>query len=213
MEVKPNFPYKSLIWALFAIIAIFLFRDELKKLITNTEHLSVFGVEIKASPEKANKLLDSIRSFETTVAALSNQLASQQNKIKKLDKLKEELEEDLARCPDAKETSIKFNKQVSKIFDANLSMKAKSDKLSSTSILITQTYDVRLIVPSDMVNAKVFVDGKQAHILERKGTIITVRVTKKKTEHHFELDDGKKRCATKKMITKNAMKFQIDCDS
>lgn len=135
MEGKQHFPYKTLIWAVFAALAIFVFKTELKKLISNTETLSVFGVEIKASEGKAKELQDSILNFETTVADLSNQIASQQNKINTLSRLKAILEKDLASCPDAKETSLKFNKQVTQIFDANKGLKIKSDKLINTEIL------------------------------------------------------------------------------
>lgn len=218
MEGKPNFPYKTLIWAVFATLAILLFRTELKRLITNTEELSLFGVEIKASEEKANKLQDSIQNFETTIAELSNQLTNQQNKINDLDKLKSQLEKDLEKCPDAKAASMKFNAQVSKIFNTNKALQVKSDKLVNTSILNsnvlkTITYAVKLIVPSNMVNAKVYVDGKQANIINRSGIFITVRVVKKNSSHRFELKDGTKRCVANKLITKNAMELPIVCDS
>lgn len=218
MEDKINFPYKTLIWAVFAILALLLFKTELKVLLGNTQELSLFGVEIKASPEKANKLQDSIRNFETTIAALSNQLTNQQDKLKDLDKLKTQLEKDLSECPEAKETSKIFNAQVTKIVDANKELKTKSDKLINTNILSnrilnTATYNVKLVVPSNMANAKVYVDGKQADIIDKSGIFITVRVTKKDGSHRFDLKDGTKRCTVTKRITKNDMELPIVCNS
>ncbi|MEW4922908.1 hypothetical protein [Algibacter sp. 2305UL17-15] len=213
MEGKPNFPYKTLIWAVFAALALLIFKPELKLLITNTEELSLFGVEIKASEEKANELQDSIRNFETTIAALSNQLTNQQEKINDLDTLKAQLEKDLAECPDAKETSKQFNAQVTKIVDANKDLKYKSDKLFNTNILKNSTYNVKLIVPSNMINASIYVDGKQANIVKKSGIFITVRVIKKNSSHRFELKDGTKRCIANRLITKDATELPIVCDS
>lgn len=213
MEGKPNFPYKTLIWAVFAALGLIIFRPELKLLITNTEELSLFGVEIKASEEKANKLQDSIQNFETTIADLSNQLTSQQNKINDLDKLKAQLEKDLAACPDAKETSKQFNAQVSKIVNANKDLKFKSDKLINTNILKNSTYNVKLIVPSNMANANVYVDGKQATIIKKSGIFITVRVVKKNSNHRFDLKAGSKRCTASQLITKNDTELPMVCNS
>lgn len=213
MEGKPNFPYKTLIWAIFAAIALLMFRTELKQLLTNTEEFSLFGVEIKASEEKANKLHDSIRDFETTIAELSTQLTNQQNKINDLDDLKSQLEKDLEACPDAQEASKKFNAQVTKIVDANKDLKYKSDKLINNNILKAITYTVKLVVPSNMVNANVYVDGKQANIINQSGIFITVSIVKKNSSHRFELKDGTKRCTVNRLITKNATELPILCDS
>ncbi|WOD42824.1 hypothetical protein [Hwangdonia lutea] len=213
MEGKPNFPFKTLIWAVFAILAILMFRTELKQLITNTEEFSLFGIEIKASEEKANKLNDSIQNFETTIAELSTQLTNQQNKINDLDNLKKQLQKDLENCPEAQAASMKFNAQVSKIVDANKDLKYKSDKLINTKILKSMSYNVKLIVPSNMVNADVFVDGKQANIVSKSGIFITVSVVKKNSSHRFELKDGNKRCVTNQLITKNETELPMVCNS
>lgn len=213
MEGKLNFPHKTLIWAIFATVALLLFRSELKLLISKTQELSLFGIEIKATEEKANKLQDSIQNFETTILALSNQLTSQQNKINDLDQLKVQLEKDLAKCPDAKEASMQFNEQVTKIFNTNKALKIKSDKLIHTTILKSIFYNVKLIVPSNMVNAKIYVDGKKANVINKKGIFITVRVNVKNSSHRFELKNGTKQCVTNKLITKDAMELPIVCKS
>ena len=211
MEGKPNFPYKTLIWALFALIALFVFKNELKRFLTDAEKLSVFGVEINASREQVNKLQDSIQNFETTVADLSSQITNQQNKINDLDQLKTQLEQDLAECPEAKITAIRFNEQVSKIFNANKDLKTKSDKLKNSSILKISTYNVKLIVPSNMLNANIYVDGKQANIINKSGVFITVRVKKKEGSHRFDIKDGTRQCTSNKLITRDAMEVPIVC--
>lgn len=213
MEEKANFPYKTLIWALFATLALFLFRTEFKQLISKTEEFSVFGVEIKASEEKANRLRDSIQNFQTTVAELSSQITSQQEKIKGLDKLQAQLVADLAACPEAQKTSMKFNAQVSKLFTTNKNLMIESDKLLNAKVLKNRTYEVKLIVPSDMVKADIYVDGQPADVVSRSGIFIAVRIRIKSGSHHFELKSGSKHCSVDRLITKDATEIPITCDS
>lgn len=135
MEDKSNFPFKTLIWALFAALALFIFKGELKQLLSNAEELNVFGVEIKASKEKVNKLKDSIQNYQTKIVDLSIQITSQQQKISSLDALKTELEKDLAKCPGAKESAVLFNSKINQILKTNTELKTKSDKLKNINIL------------------------------------------------------------------------------
>jgi hypothetical protein len=212
MENKAKFPYKTLIWASFALLAILIFKKELKQFLTQAEGVSIFGVEITASKEKMNKLHDSIRNFETTIADLSAQLTNQSNKINNLDKLKTQLEQDLANCPEAKNISRQFSSQVNQIFNANKALKTKSDKLKNSSILKINTYNVTLVLPSNMMDADVFVDGKKANIVKKSGIYLTVKVVKQNNAHHFEVRQGTKRCSTNKLITKDAMEVPIVCN-
>lgn len=209
---KALFPYKTLIWALFACIALFLFKYELKQLLTNAEKLSVFGVEINASKEKVTRLQDSIQNFESTIADLSTQISEQQERISSLGELKTKLEQDLAECPEAKKTSLQFNKQVSSIFQTNMDLVSKSDKLRNASILKGQTYNVKLIVPSNMIKGDILVDGQKAEVIKRSGVSIFVKVYKKNGSHNFVIIRGTKRCTSDKLIEKDNTELAIVCD-
>ena len=72
-------------------------------------------------------------------------------------------------------------------------------------------YTVELVVPSNMVNAAVFVDGKPANVLERNLLFIKIRLKQKKNSHHFEIKDGAASCSTDKMISKDNVQL-ILCD-
>lgn len=72
-------------------------------------------------------------------------------------------------------------------------------------------YTVELIVPSNMVNAAVFVDGKPANVLERNLLFIKIRLKQKKNSYHFEIKDGAASCSTDKMISKDNVQL-ILCD-
>ncbi|WP_282124456.1 hypothetical protein [Algibacter mikhailovii] len=209
---KTHFPYKTLIWALFACITLFLFKTELKQLLTNAEKLSVFGVEINASKEKVTRLQDSIQSFETTIANLSNQISDQQDKINDLGELKTKLQKELEACPEAKQTSIQFNKQVSQILSANRDLQVNSNKLKQTNILSSNMFLVKLIVPSKMAKATVYIDGKKTAPVKRSGAVIAVKVPQKSSSHNFEIRQGDKTCNTDRLITKNNTELPMACD-
>ncbi len=78
-------------------------------------------------------------------------------------------------------------------------------------ILSNIRYNVELIVPSDMAQASVFVDGKPAEIVERSPISITVRLRKKDSSHHFEVKDGDESCKSNKLITKDQVRLPL-CD-
>lgn len=132
-----NFPYKTLIWAILATIALFIFKPELKVLITGADHIIMFGIEIKTNKEQARLLTDSIHQFEIKIDNLSTQITSQQEKIRVLDRLKVKLESDLETCPSAKENIKQYSNQLNTVFQGNIALKAKSDNLKSIQILQT----------------------------------------------------------------------------
>lgn len=133
-KIINNFPFKTLIWALFATLALFLFKQELKNLLNNTEELTVFGVVIKANKEKALKLESVMQNFQKEIAGLSDRVTDQQNRIKLLRRLKRQLEVDIANCPAAKNNVASFNTQFAKVFKNNDKLKVQSDKLKNVKI-------------------------------------------------------------------------------
>jgi len=139
MENKSNFPFKTLIWALFAIIVLFVFKPELKQLITNAQEFNVFGIEIKTSEDKFNKLQDSILNFKTKITDLSQEISNNQSKIDALKAIKTKMESDLAKCPEVKQSAVVFNRQLNQIFKSNQELKIKSDRLKNVEILKKNT--------------------------------------------------------------------------
>lgn len=88
----------------------------------------------------------------------------------------------------------------------NEATKAKSALESSIK------YDVTLIVPSTLVKEDVYVDNKQAEVIDRGLNTITVRLRKKSNSHHFEIKKGSQGCMADKMIDKDSMRFAMLCD-
>lgn len=132
---KTQFPYKTLIWALLAALALFLFKPQIENLLTDAEHITLFGIEIKTNKEQAQKLADSINEFKDKIEGLSTQITAQQDHIKTLDQLRSKLEKDLEKCPDARVNAQQYNIQLNEIFKANNELKTKSDNLKNIKIL------------------------------------------------------------------------------
>ena len=132
---KSNFPYKTLIWASLALIALFLFKTEVGGLLSRASEVSLFGIELKVGKEQAAKLEIAIQGYKDKINGFSEQVAMQQERIHSLEGLREQLEQDIANCPKAKESAVKLNAEFSKIFEANAEIKERSDILRDTRIL------------------------------------------------------------------------------
>lgn len=136
-DERTNFPYNTLIWAALAAISIFLFKPQIEDLLTDAEHINVFGIEIKTNKAQAIKLKDSIHQFEVQIASLSTQINTQQDQIQVLAQLSSKLKNDLAECPKASDNVLKYNEQLSTLFKASKALKAKSDDLKDLKIIKT----------------------------------------------------------------------------
>ncbi len=130
-----SFPYKTLIWAALALIAMFLFKGELKGLLERADEVAIFGIELKVEKEQALKLETAIKSYKDKMADFNDQIAMQQERIASLENLKNQLEDDIANCPSAKANAELLNLEVGKIFKANTELKQKTEVLKNTTIL------------------------------------------------------------------------------
>ena len=132
---KSNFPYKTLIWASLALVALFLFKTEVGGLLSRASEVSLFGIELKVGKEQAAKLEVAIQGYKDQINGFSEQVAMQQERIQELEGLRERLQQDIENCPDAKESSAMLNAQFVKILEANTDLKQRSDVLKDTRIL------------------------------------------------------------------------------
>lgn len=89
--------------------------------------------------------------------------------------------------------------------------KRRDEKKKEKIITSYKTYNVELVVPSSMTNARVLVDNKPAEIIERNLIFIKVRLRKKSSSHHFEIKDGGDSCFTDQLIAKDHMRLTL-CD-
>ena len=141
---KSLFPYKTLIWAIVAVIAIFLFKSELGGLLKNAEKLSLFGIDIEVGKKQADKLSAAINAYELDIASFNDQVVAQQGQIEDLERLKTKLQREIANCPNAGASVRQLNLEYDKIFKANTELKKKSDAIKDTKII---TRNISLLQP------------------------------------------------------------------
>ena len=71
------------------------------------------------------------------------------------------------------------------------------------------TYNVELVVPSNMTNGDVLVDGQPAEIINRSLIFIKIRLRKKSSSHHIEINNGDENCATDKLISQDNVQITL----
>lgn len=99
------------------------------------------------------------------------------------------------------------------VLDENDTTKTIGENTEEKSpLLLGIKYDVTLVVPSTLVKEAVYIDNKQAEVINRSLNTITVRLRKKNSSHHFEIKKGSQSCIADKMIEKDSMRFAMLCD-
>lgn len=136
-DVKPNsgFPYKTLIWALVAVVALFLFRNELKGLLNRSEELSLFGINVKTSEGEISKLTDSIQMHQSRIVSLVEEIGIQEEEIAKLKLLKDQLARQASNCPGIEDNTKLLNAEYGRILRNNSIIKKKADELKSVQMM------------------------------------------------------------------------------
>ncbi len=141
---KASFPYKTLIWATLALVALFLFKPELKSLLSSAEEVSLFGMEFKVGKEKAAKLEIAIQRYKKEIDDFNVQMNEQQKHIAKLEEIKTDLESSIADCPSTRENAQQLNTELGIIMRTNKVLKQKSDVLKNTTILRRPTKAIQM---------------------------------------------------------------------
>jgi len=124
-----NFPYKTLIWAALALIAIFLFKGELKGLLSNAEELSLFGIDLKVGKEKAQRLTDSIVKYKDELIAINDQMEQQESVIRSLKEKNTNLANRASSCPQVRGQAEALNADYQKVLDTSNEIKSKTASL------------------------------------------------------------------------------------
>lgn len=106
------------------------------------------------------------------------------------------------------------------LFDTSTETQATYDKpqsmtktsKSENDLLLTdsqyETYEVILVLPSRMSDAKIFVDCKPANVITRTLTVITIRVLKSRLSHSIVIKKGESECRIDRLILQNNLRLQ-----
>lgn len=120
---KKTFPFKTLIWAIVAIVALLLFKPEIAKLLRNSNEIDVFGVNIRVSEEQSEELLKAQKDFEEQAWDLNEKIRSQDMAIDSLNLLASNLSGQIQGCQDAQSTAKKIDSSIRNLNILNKNLK------------------------------------------------------------------------------------------
>jgi len=131
-----NFPYKTLLWVIFAIIVIFVFKDPLIKILESAEEVTIWDkVKIKVSKADVKKLEEAQKDYELKIKDLNSMVNVQNETIVALTSIKEQLEKDIENCPEAEGSTEAFNNEFAKVQATNRKIQSYSDILQESTLL------------------------------------------------------------------------------
>lgn len=121
--MSKTFPFKTLIWAIVAIAALFLFKPEIAKLLLNSNEIDVFGVNIKVSEAQSDELLRAQKEFEQQASHLNEKIKNQDMAIDSLNLLASNLSGQIQGCQDAQSTAKKIDSSIRNLNILNKNLK------------------------------------------------------------------------------------------
>lgn len=136
---KKTFPFKTLIWALLAVAALFLFKQEVSHLLNHSEEIKIFGIEFKASKEQIVELLEAQKMFEEQKEKLMGKIRYQEKAMDSLNILTANLAGQIQGCQGAKTTALEIDSSLSRLKLFNKNMKQEKFLLEKFHIIETNS--------------------------------------------------------------------------
>lgn len=134
MEAK-SFPYKTLIWALVALIALYLFKNEIIHLLYNSTEIEIFGIRFKASDDQVVELKAAQADFIEQEEALKKRILEQEVAMDSLNLLAANLSGQIQGCQSAQSTATKIDSSLNKLKDINRTLKSEPFLMKSQPII------------------------------------------------------------------------------
>ncbi|NKI33146.1 hypothetical protein [Croceivirga thetidis] len=134
MENK-QFPYKTLIWALVALVALFLFKTQIAGLLEDSEEVNVFGIGIKVSKDESDKLLLAQNEFRDKEEELNQKIEQQEVVMDSLNALAKNLAGEIQGCQAAQSTAVKLNSNIRMLENLNGTIKREQVELKDYQII------------------------------------------------------------------------------
>lgn len=125
-----NLLYHKLIWPIFTLVVLFMFKSTIEKLIAGSDDVAVevLGVKIKIAKSDIDELSVIQEEFEKELNGLNDTINQQNTALSALSKLNQELEAKAKNCPGIQAATTQFNKDVDKIIQNNTDLKSKTTK-------------------------------------------------------------------------------------
>ena len=130
-----TFPYKTLIWAVVVVICLFLFKQPLMAMLSNTEEITILGNTLKVSKDESNALKESEQEYQGKINELNTMIGQQDSTIQVLTQQTNNLLADVQDCAQAKEAAKSVNSSLTHLNAANAQIKDRSAVIDRIKIL------------------------------------------------------------------------------
>lgn len=136
-EANVNFSVSSTLWVIFAVVILFMFKTEIKELITRAETIKIAGVEIRVSQVEACMIKSKADEYEKMAEDLSEQVVQQELRISSLLELSEQLGRNTSNTTMTRNTIDSMNKEFRELSHINSELKLKANSAKEVKILST----------------------------------------------------------------------------
>ena len=131
------FSYNKLIWPVFILLVLLIFKNPIEKLLLGSDDVAVevLGVKIQIAKSAVDELSVIQQEFDAEIRGLKDTIHQQNLTLIHLEKLNEELESKAKSCPDVKEATEQFSKDVAEIRRSNKALQSKAVTFGKKSIV------------------------------------------------------------------------------
>ena len=131
-----QFPYVKLIWPVFILLVLLIFKTPIEKLLLGSDDVAVevLGVKIKIAKSAVDELSVIQKEFEEEIKGLNDTINQQNIALSDLAKMNEELEKKAKDCPEVKAATKQFSKDVDKFMKSNTVLKSKANVIKGKKL-------------------------------------------------------------------------------
>ena len=122
-----DFPFKSLIWAVFGLIVIFMFRSTIQGMLERTTEITIYGVSAKVSKGDIEELTKLSEEREAEINDLNDEIDNQKNRYAQASQSLRNLQSQLGDCQEAQAAAEELSQDMRVVteWNENLQTRAK----------------------------------------------------------------------------------------
>ena len=124
-----KFPFTRLIWPVFILLVLFMFRNPIEQLLIGSDDVAVevLGVKIKIAKSDIEELGAIQKEFEAEINSLNDTINQQNAAMKELARMNDELAKKAKDCPEVNAATKQFSKGVDDFLERNSELKSKAN--------------------------------------------------------------------------------------
>ncbi|MFT4761655.1 MAG: septal ring factor EnvC (AmiA/AmiB activator) [Paraglaciecola sp.] len=142
-----KFPYAKLIWPIFSLLVLLIFKNPIETLLLGSDDVGVeiFGVKINIAKSDVDELTLLQKEFERETESLNDTITQQNTALVELLRLNEELYAKANDCPNVKAATKQFSKDVDKIMKSNAALKSRTNKFRDKTLFKIPTEEEKKV--------------------------------------------------------------------